>query len=288
LSTHTSASASLNNVVQPQSSSFSPARPLPVAVMATLLLLCPALTASAQNPRPESSPLLLAAVSAPSSSGLPDAPKPELPSHGVGLRESGDTLHPGPKMAGPYTKYIEPGESAPRLTVRDKVILGLKDAVSPFSMTAWVSSAAYEQVFDNSPNYGQTGEGFAKRLGASALRDFTEGTFGDSVLAPLLHEDPRYYRMGKGHPLLKRVVYAGTRGLITRTDSGHTTLNFANTGGNLAGSFLTDAYYPARNTTFSETMETFGTSVGGSAFGFVVTEFLPDVFHAFHLPAPGY
>lgn len=256
---------------------------------AGLLLLCTALPVCAQQlvARPPAE-FLLSAVRVASSSDLPEAPEPAADPHFVGAGFASDTIQPAGKMAGRYTKYIEPGESVPRLTARDKVILGLKDAVSPFSMVAWVSSAGYEQVFNNSPNYGQTGEGFAKRLGASALRDFTEGTFGDSVLAPLLHEDPRFYRMGKGHPLLKRVLYAGTRGLITRTDGGHTTLNFANTGGNLAGAFLTDAYYPARNTTFSETMETFGSSVGGSALGFTVTEFLPDLFHAFHLPAPGY
>ena len=217
------------------------------------------------------------ASAAVSSSNNPDAP--------AGAH---DTVH-GARMAGPYTKYIEPGEQVPRLTVRDKAILGLKDAVSPFSMVAWVTSAGYAQGLNNSPNYGQNAaKSFAQRLGASALRDFTEGTFGDSVIAPLLHEDPRYYRMGKSHPFLKRLVYAGTRGLITRTDSGHSTVNIANIGGNLGGSFLTDAYYPARNTTFSETMETFGTGVGGSALGFAVSEFLPDIFHAFHLPAPGY
>lgn len=274
----------LMNFFERHSFSSCTARLLPYTVVAGVML-SPLFSASAQG---RHLPLLLAAAPAASYSGLPDAPEPISVPGVVRFAGSSDTLHSGPKMAGRYTKYIEPDESAPRLTARDKVILGLKDAVSPFSLTAWVSSAAYEQVFDNSPNYGQTGEGFAKRVGASALRDFTEGTFGDSVLAPLLHEDPRYYRMGKGHPFLKRVVYAGTRGLITRTDGGHMTPNFANTGGNLAGAFLTDAYYPARNTTFSETMETFGSSVGGSAFGFTVSEFLPDIFHAFHLPAPGY
>jgi hypothetical protein len=277
------------NVSERHSFSARPVRLLPLAVVAAALLLSPLLSASAQDfVLTRSAPLLLAAVAVPSSSGLPDAPEAVPTSHVVASSLASDTLHPAGKMAGRYTKYIEPGESVPRLTARDKVVLGLKDAVSLFSITAWVSSAAWEQVLDNSPNYGQTGEGFAKRVGASALRDFTEGTFGDSVLAPLLHEDPRYYRMGKGHNFVKRVVYAGTRGLITRTDGGHTTPNFANTGGNFAGALLTGAYYPARNTTFSETMQTFGSSVGGSAFGFAVTEFLPDVFHALHLPAPGY
>ena len=189
---------------------------------------------------------------------------------------------------GPHTKYIEPGMKVPRLTARNKVVLGLKDGVSPLSMMGWLISSAYEQVTNNGPNYGQSGSGYAQRLGAAAVRDFTEGTFGDSVLSPLLHEDPRFYRMGKGHPLLKRLIYAGSRGIITRTNSGRSTINIANIGGNLGGALLTDTYYPDRNTTCSETMETFGTSVGGSALGFAVTEFLPDLFHAFHLLAPGY
>lgn len=261
--------------------------------------------ASAQS---TASPMLLAASTG--AEQLPDAPgmldltlRPGL-GHAAGIETfsssssssskaaegrvgGGDTIN-GARMAGPYVKYIEPGEQVPRLTARDKAILGLKDAVSPFSMIGWVASAGYEQVTDNSPNYGQTGQGFAQRLGAGAARDFTEGTFGDSVLSPLLHEDPRYYRLGKGHPFFKRLIYAGTRGLITRTDGGHETVNFANIGGNLGGAFLTDVYYPDRNTTLSETMQTFGSSVGGSALGFAVSEFLPDVFHAFHLPAPGY
>ena len=45
---------------------------------------------------------------------------------------------------GPHTKYIEPGIKVPRLTARNKMILGLKDAVSPLSRVGWLTSSAYE------------------------------------------------------------------------------------------------------------------------------------------------
>ena len=45
----------------------------------------------------------------------------------------------------------------------------------------------------NSPNYGQSGSGYVQRVGAAAVCDFMESTFGDSMLSPLLHEDPRFY-----------------------------------------------------------------------------------------------
>ena len=78
-------------------------------------------------------------------------------------------------------------------------------------------------------------------------------------------------------------MYAGTRGLVTRTDGGHTTLNLSNIGGNLAGSAMTNLYYPQLNRGLSQTMQTFGGSVGGSALGFVVSEFLSDTLEALHL-----
>ena len=68
--------------------------------------------------------------------------------------------------------------------------------------------------------------GWARRRLATSRRNI----FSDSVIAPILHEDPRYYKMGPGpgHSFIKRLFYSGTRGLITRTDGGRQTINFAN------------------------------------------------------------
>jgi hypothetical protein len=193
------------------------------------------------------------------------------------------TAVPKQKRAGHLDMVISPQEVADPMTVHEKIVGGLKDNVSLFSVAGWLGAAGWEQLWNSSPNYGTDAGAFGQRLGAATIRGISEGVFSDCLFAPLFHEDPRYYVMGKGHPFFKRLVYAGTRVLITRTDSGHSTPNFSLIAGNAAGSALTIPYYPAKNTTFGEVAETFGGSLGGSAVGFVVNEFIIDVLVDMHL-----
>jgi len=179
-------------------------------------------------------------------------------------------------------KYIEPGQAAPKLSAGDKALLGLKDAFSPFAAVGWLTSAGYEQVLNDSPNYGTDRGAFGQRLGAAAIRDASEGVFSDSIMSPLMHEDPRYYRLGPAHNFFARAVYAATRPIITRTDGGRTSPNFALLTGTLAGSALTNTYYPQLNHGTTQTLETFGGSLGGSAVGDLVSEFYDDVIGMFH------
>jgi hypothetical protein len=188
-----------------------------------------------------------------------------------------------PKAATHMKMVINPGEVAEPMTVRAKVVSGFANQASLFTAAGWIAAAGWEQLWNDSPNYGTDAGAFGQRLGAAALRGISEGVFSQSLFAPLFREDPRYYVMGKGHPFFKRLVYSGTRVLITRTDSGHTTPNFSLIAGNAAGSALTIPYYPAKNTTFSEVAQTFGGSLGGSALGFVVNEFIVDALIDLHI-----
>ena len=206
---------------------------------------------------------------------LPDAPSPA--SAGGYQKQQGIR-----KVAGPYDDTIEINETAPRLSPKDKFWMGIRGSVTPFAAVGWLSSAAYEQISNGSPNYGQTGKGFAQRFGAAAARATSEDIFSTSILAPVLHEDPRYYVLGPGHNFVKRTVYSVTRTLVTRTDSGHTTINLSLLGGNLAGSVLTKAYYPPNNQDAKEVLATFGGSVGGSALGYFIDEFFGDAANLIH------
>jgi hypothetical protein len=178
---------------------------------------------------------------------------------------------------------VFPGEIADPMTVSDKVKAGLKNSVSLFSMTGWIASAGYEQMTNGSPNFGTDSGAFGQRLGFGALHGITNGVFSNSLFAPMFHEDSRYYVMGRGHPFLKRLVYATTRVIIARTDNGHSIPNYSLFAGNAAGAALTVTYYPAQNTTFSQVTRTFGTSLAGSAFGFIVDEFVIDALVDLHL-----
>jgi hypothetical protein len=187
------------------------------------------------------------------------------------------------KHSAHFAMTVAPGEMAQPMSVQEKVVGGLKNSVSLISATGWIASAGWTQLTNGSPNYGTDKGAFGQRLGATALRNISEGIFSRSFFAPVFHEDPRYYIMGKGNNLFKRVIYAATRTVVTRTDDGRSTPNFALLAGNAAGAALTVTYYPAQNTTFSEAAETFGTSVGGSAVGFVVREFIDDALEYAHL-----
>jgi hypothetical protein len=178
---------------------------------------------------------------------------------------------------------IYPGQVAPPLSAHDKEVMGFKQSFTLFSLIGWTTSAAYTHLINGTPNYGTDSGAFGERLGAAALRNTSQNIFGNVVFAPLFHEDPRYYKMGKGHNVVKRVAYAATRAIITRADDGHATPNYSLISGRVFGAALTNAYYPDRNRNFSQTAQTFGTSMAGGAIGFVVTEFLDEALEITHL-----
>jgi hypothetical protein len=256
----------------------------PVAAAQTPLTTNPAANVIAANTRfdlPDSPGTLFTSSS---SSAEANSAEPNSEDSGSADPNGAQTpTGPRPKAATHMQMIINPGEVAQPMSVRDKVVSGFASQVSLFSATGWLAAAGWEQLLNSSPNYGTDSGAFGQRLGAAALRGASEGIFSNSLFAPLFHEDPRYYVMGKGHPFFKRLVYAGTRAIITRTDSGHTTPNFSLLAGNAAGSALTIPYYPAQNTSFKEVAETFGGSIGGSALGFVVNEFIVDVLIDLHM-----
>jgi hypothetical protein len=187
------------------------------------------------------------------------------------------------RVASRWTMIISPGQQAPSLTGREKFLLGAKNATTPLSAVGWLISSGYSHLTNGPPNYGTDKGAYGQRLGATAIRDVSESVFSNSVMSNVFHEDPRYYKMGRDHSIAKRALYAVTRAIITRTDSGKTTPNFALLSGNLAGAALTNAYYPPLNHGAKQTMLIFGSSVGGSALGFGVSEFLDDALELVHL-----
>lgn len=265
---------------------------------AAVPLLVAATPFAAGQASPETKPAPVVTVDL--SPQLPDAPSFLVSSSlspteadglpGGGARTNDQQTSPSAPTTGTRTKKaphlqmtIAPDEVADPMTVHEKVVGGLKDSVSLFSAAGWFASAGWEQLWNDSPNYGTDAGAFGQRLGAATIRGISEGIFSESFFAPLFHEDPRYYVMGPGHSFFKRLVYSGTRVLVTRTDSGRTTPNFSLIAGNAAGAALTVTYYPAKNTTFSEVAQTFGGSLGGSALGFVVDEFIVDALVDLHL-----
>jgi len=204
------------------------------------------------------------------SSALPDAPEP-----------AAAASHPRRIFAGFDRKYIPADKLAVPLDGREKVVFGLRDAISPESLLVWTLAAGYEQVVNGTPNYGTNRTAFAQRFGAAAARDTSETLLVDSVFAPVFRQDPRYYKLGPQRAgYTKRVLYAVTRPLITRTDAGALAPNYALLSGDLAGTILTNAYYPELNRGPRQTAMAFGGSLGAIALGNAIQEFRDDLLDA--------
>lgn len=223
-----------------------------------------------------------AATSSSTASDLPEAPS-ALRAEPLRASFAAMDQAPGTHVAPIHMKYIPAGWSAQPLTAHDKVVIGLKDVVTPLDLLAVFASAGYEQATNGQPNYGTDRGAFGQRLGAAAIREGTQGLFSDSLFAPMLHQDPRYYVMGPGHSVWHRIAYAATRPLIGRTDSGRTTINGALLLGYGSAAALSYTYYPPINRNFHDTISTFGGSLGGAALGFGVSEFSSQIFQALHM-----
>ena len=182
-----------------------------------------------------------------------------------------------------YDKYIDTHEIAPPLDARDKMILGLRATVTPFEFLSIVTAAGFDQARDSSPHYGTDRGAFAARVGAAGARGTSELLFSDSLLAPLFHEDPRYYQLGQQHSVFARTTYALSRVFVTRTDDGQPTPNYSLLVGYAGAIGLSNTYYPENDRNFKQSAENYCGSLGGAAFAFVVREFLDQALLDAHL-----
>ena len=127
--------------------------------------------------------------------------------------------------------------------------------------------------------FGQGGTGYAKRFGAAYADQAIGNYMTEAIFPSLLHQDPRYFRMGRGRPW-RRVSYALSRTVITRTDTGRKTFNYSEIGGNAVAAAISNAYYPASERTAGEAGEKLTIQlVSDSAFN-ILLEFWPDMRHA--------
>lgn len=169
--------------------------------------------------------------------------------------------------------------SAPAPSTSEKWNYFVSETVTPFTAGAGAFNATVSQLTHSTPLYGRHPWPWAypKRFGASVGDIVSQNFFGDFLLASALHEDTRYVRRGPSHSRWNRIGYAISRSIVTRTDDGGETFNFANVAGTAMSAGLSNAYYPQVSRKLSATLTNWGTSVAGSGLANLMPEFLPDV-----------
>jgi len=163
------------------------------------------------------------------------------------------------------------------ISAHRKLAIATKDTLDYPLVALGGALAGLAQLSDQHPNFGQGVKGFAHRFGTSYADQASGNYLTEGLLPILFHEDPRYFRRGSGHGgVWSRAGYAATRILVTKTDSGHASFNFAEVIGNSMSAGLGNAYYPGE-THLSDNVGRLATYLATDALSQVLKEFWPDV-----------
>jgi hypothetical protein len=174
------------------------------------------------------------------------------------------------------TFSVTDSKSVRPLTAGGKFRLFVKDKTDPFTI-GWVAfEAGLAQANNDFPEYGQGAAGYGKRFGAGLANEAAGGFFGTFLFPSVLHQDPRYYRLGSG-PFQKRLGHALIRPVLTHKDSGGRAFNWSGLLASIATSGLSNAYYPEANRGVGATFSRVAMSVPFGMIDELVNEFGPDV-----------
>jgi len=166
------------------------------------------------------------------------------------------------------------------LTAKEKIDIAFKDSFDyPVYPTAGLFALLY-QIENQNPSFGQGMPGYAKRFATSYGDQMIGNMMTEGFVPALIHTDPRYFRLGEGSKT-HRALYALSQIMVTKMDSGHTTFNFEEWGGNAAAVAISNAYYPDTRDV-NDNVQKLLVQCATDAFSNVLKEFWPDVKRKFH------
>jgi hypothetical protein len=180
------------------------------------------------------------------------------------------------RMAGviPNFNTVNNGKAEP-INAGQKFHLFLKGAFDPYQFALAGLDAGIGQAENSNPGYNQGLKGYARRYGANYGDNFSGNFFGNAVLPSILHQDPRYFRLGHGS-ILHRTLYSISTTFRTYGDNGKWQPAYSNLSGNLIGASISNLYYPDGDRGVYPTLRravsiTYQGTVGG-----LLQEFYPD------------
>lgn len=163
------------------------------------------------------------------------------------------------------------------ITAKRKFYIASKDSFDyPVYLTSALFAGLY-QLENQNPSFGQGVKGYSKRLASSYGDQAIGNLMTEAIFPSLLHEDPRYFRIGAGGGTpWHRVGYALTRVFVVRTDKGKWDFNYSEWLGNSATVAISNLYYPDTRDA-SDNVQKLCIQVGTDAFSQVMKEFWPDI-----------
>lgn len=169
------------------------------------------------------------------------------------------------------------GDATVSITAKQKFALALHSSVDPVAFAIPFFVAGYHEARDDNKGFPWGVKGLGERAGAAYLDALDGNMIGNAILPAILHQDPRYYRMGHGSAG-RRLMYSLATSFICKHDNtGRWEPNYSNVAGNIAGGALSNLYYPANDSGAGLTISNGFIVTAEGALGSVFDEFWPDI-----------
>lgn len=168
------------------------------------------------------------------------------------------------------------GGVAEPLTAGEKFHLFFRGSIDPYQFVLAGIDAGVEQINHTYPGYHYGIQGYARRYAAAYGDNFDGNFWGNAVLPSLLHQDPRYFRLGHG-TILHRALYSASTTIRTKSDKGKWQPAYSNLFGNLIGGGISNLYYPKADRGVGQTFSSALTVTYQGTFGALLLEFYPDL-----------
>lgn len=228
----------------------------------------------------------------------PASPQPPAVEQTKESKATSDSAGPGTSndrlfFTLPNFLTLENAGQVPPLTTKQKFWVVTRGNFDYVQIPWYAFLSGISQAQNSEPAYGQGWAGYGKRLATAFADGSVENYMTGAILPSLLRQDPRYFQSGHGS-FGRRTLYAASRNLITRTDSGKNQFNYSEVvGGAMSAAISTYAYHPKgryvttttpgvleyipSDRTLSNTAKVWGTQYAYDTLTLVVKEFWPDI-----------
>ena len=187
-----------------------------------------------------------------------------------------DASQTGPAPAGPQARMfgvlpnyttVEGRDRVPPVTTTQTFQMAARGSFDPYVFPFVGIVSGINQA---------PGQSYAQRY-ATALADNSIGNFMTTAIVPMAaQQDPRYFASGQGS-LARRLAYAASRSVVTRSRTGAAQFNVSEIGGNALAATLSNLYYPSSERTITGTLTRWGMQVAWDTLSNEMKEVWPDV-----------
>ncbi|MCX5796413.1 MAG: hypothetical protein NTY77_13050 [Elusimicrobia bacterium] len=176
----------------------------------------------------------------------------------------------------PNYQTVQDELSLPTISAQDKFRIALKDSFDPYAFPIAGVFAGISHIDNENPSWGRGPDGFGKRYIAALADQTMSNMLSEAAFPILLHQDPRFFRLGRGG-FWHRLGYAASRVFVTRGDDGSAQFNASEFAGNAVMAAAGNLYRPRQDRGVGESAENFGLQIGVDLVGGVFKEFWPDI-----------